>query len=50
MPRKSKDYFADLVDCIVSQQLSTKAATTIYSRIEKLCGKITPRKILSTHH
>lgn len=50
MPKKSKDYFADLVDCIVSQQLSVKAAATIYARIEKLCGQITPKKILSTKH
>lgn len=43
-------YFADLVDCIVSQQLSVKAAATIYSRLEKLCSQITPEKILSTEH
>ena len=46
MSQKSKDIFADLVDCIVSQQLSVKAAATIYSRLEKLCGQITPSKIL----
>jgi len=46
MPQRNKDIFADLVDCIVSQQLSVKAAATIYARVKKLCGRITPQKIL----
>lgn len=42
------DYFLKLVRSIVGQQLSVKAASTIYSRFEKLFpkNKITPEKIL----
>jgi DNA-3-methyladenine glycosylase II len=42
---KSK-YFEDLVDAITSQQLSGKAATTIYNRVKEKCGgEITPQKL-----
>lgn len=41
-----QDRFAEIVDSIVSQQLSGKVASIIYSRLEKLCGKINPQKIL----
>jgi DNA-3-methyladenine glycosylase II len=45
-PRLKKDYFADLVDAIVSQQLSNKAASTIFNRLKEKCGgKITPEKL-----
>src|SRR3989344_9323914 len=48
-PSKKKDYFLDLVDAIVSQQLSGKAAATIFGRVkEGLGGEVAPRKILST--
>lgn len=43
---KSK-YFEDLVDAICSQQLSGKAAKTIFGRVKSLLVKITPEKILS---
>jgi len=39
-------YFEDLCDSIISQQLSIKAASTIWSRIKTLVGKITPKNIL----
>jgi DNA-3-methyladenine glycosylase II len=43
---KSK-YFIDLVESIVNQQLSGKAASTIFGRVKLLCkGKITPKAIL----
>lgn len=46
-PGKKKDYFLDLVDAITSQQLSGKAALTIFNRVkEKLNGKIEPDRIL----
>ena len=45
-PSKKKDYFLDLVDAITSQQLSGKAAKTIFERVKAKCyGKITPEKL-----
>lgn len=43
----SQDIFADLVESIVSQQLSGKAAATIFSRVTKLLKTITPKNILA---
>ena len=46
VPGKKKDYFVDLVDSITSQQLSGKAASTIFERVKEKCGgKITPEKL-----
>ena len=46
VPGKKKDYFVDLVDSIASQQLSGKAAKTIFERVKERCdGKITPEKL-----
>ena len=46
VPGKKKDYFVDLVDAITSQQLSGKAAKTIFERVQEKCGrKITPGKL-----
>jgi DNA-3-methyladenine glycosylase II len=36
------------VRSLIGQQLSTKAAETIFLRLEQLCGKITPDVILAT--
>ena len=46
--RKSENYFISLVESIISQQLSVKAADTIYARFETLfAGKvITPEEVL----
>ncbi len=43
-PTKSADYFADLCEAIINQQLSEKAGTTIYNRFLDLCPerKATP--------
>lgn len=41
-------FFADLVDAICSQQLSGKAAKTIFDRVKKCVGKLTPGNILKT--
>ena len=45
-PSKKGDYFLDLVDAITSQQLSGKAAKTIFERVKAKCnGTITPEKL-----
>lgn len=44
-PRSKSQYFEDLVDSIVQQQLSIKAARTIYQRIEERLDKVTPENI-----
>jgi DNA-3-methyladenine glycosylase II len=46
--KPSADVFGDLVHAIVNQQLSGKAADTIYGRLEAKCGRagVTPRAIL----
>ncbi len=41
-----RDLFEDLISSIVSQQLSTKAADTIWNRFTRLCK--TPEEILAT--
>lgn len=45
---KPPDYFIDLVESIIGQQLSGKAADTIFARFKKLFSgqKITPDKLL----
>jgi DNA-3-methyladenine glycosylase II len=45
---KSSDYFSDLCEVIINQQLSTKAADTIFARFKKLFPKehITPQYLL----
>ncbi len=46
--RRGEDYFIDLIDAIVSQQLSGKAAATILARFKALFknGQITPQALL----
>ena len=41
------DIFSSLVSSIVSQQISSKAAVTIFSRLSALAGEITPGSIKS---
>lgn len=45
---KPDDYFVDLVDSIISQQLSGKAAATIFGRFKKLFKKelVNPKNLL----
>ncbi|MFV1916905.1 MAG: DNA-3-methyladenine glycosylase [Patescibacteria group bacterium] len=46
-PKKKSEYFEDLVDAIVQQQLSLAAAATIFKRVkESLGGEVVPDKIL----
>lgn len=46
-PRAKKLYFEDLVDAITGQQLSGKAAATIYGRVKEKCGgKVVPEALL----
>lgn len=40
------DYFNSLAKSIVGQQLSVKAAQTIWGRLEELCSTVSPEKIL----
>lgn len=42
------NYFESLVRSVIGQQLSVKAASTIWNRTRELCGEITPDKILAT--
>jgi DNA-3-methyladenine glycosylase II len=48
VPRHASDYFSDLCDAIISQQLSVKAGATIFTRFKGLFprGIITPEKTL----
>ncbi len=46
--RRSHDVFGDLVHAIVNQQLSGKAAATIYGRLEALVAKKTGRKAITS--
>ena len=39
------DPFSSLVDSIVSQQISTKAAVTVSAKLLALCGEMTPQKL-----
>ena len=39
------DLFAALVHSIVGQQISTKAAVTVWNRLQQACGAITPQSI-----
>lgn len=43
----NKNYYLKLVSSIIGQQLSVKAAGTIFSRVENLCKEITPKNILA---
>ena len=47
-PIRKSLYFEDLVEAIVSQQLSGKAASTIFRRVKKLLKKVEPSSILKT--
>lgn len=48
-PRKTQDYFSELCEAIINQQLSDKAAATIFARFIKLFprGVITAKKLLT---
>ncbi len=41
-PKMTSDLLKDVLETIVSQQLSVKAASTIWSRFEKLVGSVVP--------
>ncbi|MFG6117702.1 DNA-3-methyladenine glycosylase family protein [Thalassobacillus sp. B23F22_16] len=43
---KREDHFQSLVRSCIGQQLSVKAAQTIYARFQELVGEITPEAIL----
>ncbi|MCQ4922230.1 DNA-3-methyladenine glycosylase [Tissierella carlieri] len=43
----NKNYFVKLISSIIGQQLSVKAADTIFTRVKNLCEEINPQNILS---
>jgi len=47
-PIKSTKYFEDLCASIIEQQLSGKAAETIFNRFKKKVGKVSPQNVLQT--
>lgn len=49
-PVRPELYFYELAESIVSQQLSTKAASTIWGRFVDLVGAVTPDNVLKTEH
>ena len=44
------DLFLNLVSAIVSQQISTAAARTIWGKFESLVGEVNPKSVLSHSH
>ncbi len=46
-PRKKSQYFVSLIRAITNQQLSGKAADTIFKRFEEKVGKVKPENILA---
>lgn len=40
-----KNYFSSLVRMIIGQQLSIKATESIWSRVQDVCGNITPEVV-----
>lgn len=48
VPSKKANYFIDLVEAICSQQLSGKAAATIFGRVRVGLGRVVPARILAT--
>ena len=44
------DMFLSLISAIVSQQISTTAARTIWGRFEGLVGEVNPKSVLSRGH
>lgn len=41
--------YADICWAIIGQQLSGKAAETIFARFKKLCGTVTPERVQTLH-
>jgi 3-methyladenine DNA glycosylase/8-oxoguanine DNA glycosylase len=47
LPSKKKDYFSDLIEAIIGQQLSGQAANSIFNKLKNsLGGEVMPEKIL----
>lgn len=44
------EYFARLIRAVVGQQLSVKAAASIYARLSTLAGKLTPENLVALSH
>ncbi|NTW28177.1 MAG: DNA-3-methyladenine glycosylase 2 family protein [Coriobacteriia bacterium] len=43
------DLFTALVNCVVAQQISAKAADTVFRRLHELVGEVTPESIAATN-
>lgn len=44
-PKQPQDYFASIASSIISQQISTKAATAVKSRVVAFLGALTPEHV-----
>ena len=44
------DPFKTLARSIIGQQISVKAAQSVWDRFEKKCKNVTPKKVLKLHH
>lgn len=47
VPRQSEQFFQAIVKSIVSQQISTKAAASVFGRVNNLLDNITPERVLA---
>jgi len=45
-PKREREYFSNIVRSIVSQQISTAAASAVNSRVRALLVEITPKRVL----
>ena len=47
---RDDDLFSALIKAVVGQQISTKAAATVWQRVEDGLGKVTPQTVLAISH
>ncbi len=48
VPKSSDEYFTSITRSIVGQQISVKAAASVYARLEATVGTVTPKHVLNT--
>lgn len=46
-PRKTDEFFTAIIRSIVGQQISVKAAASVYARLETIVGMVTPERVLA---
>jgi DNA-3-methyladenine glycosylase II len=49
-PKAPEQYFHSIVTSIISQQISTKAASAVRGRVEALLGEVTPTSVKQVDH